>query len=229
MSVLRSDIVTLLKKRVLPCDCATMIERLNAAEKMPDRPPFGVTFSPLAMIALSRECNLPELFTPVVYMLLRTLIRGWNRQEALEMEKMEKSDLIRLMAGQRIMLARVPPLEKRHTRKNEDVTSRGYFRIRGLELKLGESCTERCPMTAESFLQHHWDERPEGVDHIRMFHRAKESAKQDIRCQSCARQLQHFFRSRRDALWSNIANDFMNSMNQPTRYVACFIDLVELW
>jgi hypothetical protein len=229
MGVLRSDIITLLKKKVLPCDCATIVDRLNAVEKMPDRPPFGVAFSPLTMIALSREFNLPELFPPVVYMLLRTLIREWSRQEAVEMEKMERSDLIRLMVGQRNMLSRVPPLEKRLKRKSEDTSPRGYFRVRGLELKRGEACTERCPMIVESFLEHHWDERPEGIDHIRIFHGAKESAKQDIRCISCARQLQHFFRIRRDALWSSIANDFVNSMEQPTRYVVCFVELLRLW
>lgn len=219
MSVLRSDIITLLKKKVIPCDCTTMIDRLNAVDKVPDKPPFGVTFSPLKMVALSREFNLPELFPPVVYMLLRALIRGWSREEGIQMEKMEKTDLIRLMAGQRIMLSRVLPLEKRSKRKNEDLSSRGYFRVRGLELKRSDACIETCPLAVESFLQHHWDERPQSVDHIRVFHEAKEYAKQEIRCLFCSRQLQHFFRSRRDALWSSIANDFVNSMEKSPRYV----------
>ncbi|KAF8509736.1 hypothetical protein JB92DRAFT_3144608 [Gautieria morchelliformis] len=75
MGVLRSDIITLLKKKVMPCDCTAMVERLNAVEKTPERPPFGVTFSPFKMIALAREVDLPELFPPVVYLLVRTLIR----------------------------------------------------------------------------------------------------------------------------------------------------------
>lgn len=219
MDVLRSDIITLLKKKVLPCDCTTMVERLNVIERMHDRPPFGVTFSPITMISLVREVKLPELFSPVVYLLLRTLMRGCSREEGVLMEKMDKSDLIRLMTGQRIMFSRIHPLEKRAKRKDEGVSPRPYFTVRGLELKRSETCTERCPINVESFIEHYWDQRPESYDHIRVLHGAKESAKQDIRCPSCARQLQYFFRSRRDALWLSIAREFVDSLRNPTRYV----------
>jgi hypothetical protein len=220
MVVLRSDIITLLKKKVMPCECTAMVERLNAVEKTADRPPFGVTFSPFAMIALAREVNLPELFSPVVYLLLRTIIRGWNREEGVQMETLEKSDLIRLMAAQRNMFSRVHPLEKRIKRKDSDeFSSRPYFRVRGLELKRSDTCTERCPLDVESFLVRHWDERLDGIDHIRIFHGAKESARQELRCQSCSRQIQYFFRGRRDALWTSIACDFVDSIVNPPRYV----------